>query len=195
MAYQPPLIGYKKLLNFGAYSMPSMGGILFFASVVLVFFVILLERSVFAKWFKRKPQAVVAIICALVFLNSCGTPGPRPIKLNADECANCKMTLTNPQYAAQLITDKGKQYVFDDVKCMTDYSESNALKTNVHFYVADYCKPSEFIDPDHAILLHSDQFQSPMGGNIAVFANKDSAQLYKSKLSADEISWINLLRH
>jgi copper chaperone NosL len=29
MAYQPPLIGYKKLLNFGAYSIPDYGGWLF----------------------------------------------------------------------------------------------------------------------------------------------------------------------
>ncbi|MCF8325894.1 MAG: hypothetical protein K9I84_13120 [Leadbetterella sp.] len=29
MAYQPPLIGYKELLNFGAYSIPDVGGWLF----------------------------------------------------------------------------------------------------------------------------------------------------------------------
>ena len=29
MAYQPPLIGYKELLNFGAYSTPDIGGWLF----------------------------------------------------------------------------------------------------------------------------------------------------------------------
>ena len=29
MSYQPPLIGYKKLLNFGAYSIPDVGGWLF----------------------------------------------------------------------------------------------------------------------------------------------------------------------
>jgi copper chaperone NosL len=29
MAYQPPLIGYKKLLNFGVYSIPDTGGWLF----------------------------------------------------------------------------------------------------------------------------------------------------------------------
>lgn len=31
MAYQPPLIGFKQLLNFGAYSMPDKGGMLFIA--------------------------------------------------------------------------------------------------------------------------------------------------------------------
>ena len=29
MSYQPPLIGYKQLLNFGAYSIPDIGGWLF----------------------------------------------------------------------------------------------------------------------------------------------------------------------
>jgi len=29
MSYQPPLIGYKQLLNFGAYSMPDVGGWIF----------------------------------------------------------------------------------------------------------------------------------------------------------------------
>jgi len=36
MAYQPPLIGFKQLLNFGAYSIPSIGGWLFIAAGALI---------------------------------------------------------------------------------------------------------------------------------------------------------------
>jgi copper chaperone NosL len=36
MAYQPPLIGYKKLLNFGAYSIPDIGGWIFLATNVIL---------------------------------------------------------------------------------------------------------------------------------------------------------------
>jgi copper chaperone NosL len=36
MAYQPPLIGYKKLLNFGAYSIPDKGGWLFIGAGLLL---------------------------------------------------------------------------------------------------------------------------------------------------------------
>jgi copper chaperone NosL len=36
MAYQPPLIGYKKLLNFGAYSIPDTGGWFFIGAGVLL---------------------------------------------------------------------------------------------------------------------------------------------------------------
>jgi len=36
MAYQPPLIGYKQLLNFGAYSQPDIGGWLFIIAGTLM---------------------------------------------------------------------------------------------------------------------------------------------------------------
>ena len=32
MAYQPPLLGYKQLLNFGAYSIPDIGGFMLIVS-------------------------------------------------------------------------------------------------------------------------------------------------------------------
>ncbi len=36
MSYQPPLIGYKQLLNFGAYSIPDIGGCLFIAAGIII---------------------------------------------------------------------------------------------------------------------------------------------------------------
>ncbi len=36
MAYQPPLIGFKQLLNFGAYSVPDIGGWFFIGSGLLM---------------------------------------------------------------------------------------------------------------------------------------------------------------
>jgi copper chaperone NosL len=43
MAYQPPLIGYKQLLNFGAYSMPGAGGWIFIGSGVVLTWVLFTE--------------------------------------------------------------------------------------------------------------------------------------------------------
>lgn len=36
MAYQPPLLGYKQLLNFSAFSIPDIGGWMFIAAAVLL---------------------------------------------------------------------------------------------------------------------------------------------------------------
>lgn len=46
MSYQPPLIGYKQLLNFGAYSMPDIGGWIFiFAGLVLLVIIFIQLRK------------------------------------------------------------------------------------------------------------------------------------------------------
>lgn len=48
MAYQPPLIGYKQLLNFGAYSIPDVGGIL----IILVGLLLLVALLI--PWYKKR---------------------------------------------------------------------------------------------------------------------------------------------
>lgn len=49
MAYQPPLIGFKQLLNFGAFSVPDIGGWLFIAGGLVLLIVLLLEYKPFIK--------------------------------------------------------------------------------------------------------------------------------------------------
>lgn len=49
MAYQPPLIGFKQLLNFGAYSIPDWGGWLFVISGILMIFATLIESKLLFK--------------------------------------------------------------------------------------------------------------------------------------------------
>jgi copper chaperone NosL len=43
MAYQPPLIGYKQLLNFGAYSIPDTGGFIFLAVGLILLFAMIIQ--------------------------------------------------------------------------------------------------------------------------------------------------------
>ncbi|MFC3812997.1 hypothetical protein [Lacihabitans lacunae] len=43
MTYQPPLIGYKELLNFGAYSIPASGGWIFVILALITFGVLIFE--------------------------------------------------------------------------------------------------------------------------------------------------------
>lgn len=49
MAYQPPLIGYKQLLNFGAYSIPDTGGWMLAGAGLFLFVIIFKEYELFKK--------------------------------------------------------------------------------------------------------------------------------------------------
>lgn len=195
MSYQPPLIGYKQLLNFGAYSVPDTGGMLFIATGVLLLLVVLIERNVFARWLKKRSTATATVLVGGLFLiSSCGNQGPRVVKINEDVCAFCKMTITDPLFASQLTTLKGRHYIFDDLSCMTSYKKENTVLEVDRFYVADFSSPPAFIDLDQAILLRSDSLRSPMGGNVAAFAIQDSAMHYKDRYGAREVSWADLMR-
>jgi copper chaperone NosL len=54
MAYQPPLIGFKQLLNFGAYSIPALGGWLFVACGAIALVLVLLEAEVLSDLLGQK---------------------------------------------------------------------------------------------------------------------------------------------
>jgi hypothetical protein len=53
MAYQPPLLGYKELLNFLAYSGPDTGGWILGVSALI------LTIAVFTEWRKKKKVAIL----------------------------------------------------------------------------------------------------------------------------------------
>lgn len=53
MSYQPPLIGYKQLLNFGAYSIPDIGGWIFIAVGLMLLAAVIIQ-------FKTKKKLVYA---------------------------------------------------------------------------------------------------------------------------------------
>lgn len=54
MSYQPPLIGYKQLLNFGAYSVPDTGGWLLLGAGLLLF------AAMFYEFYYLKRKSSVA---------------------------------------------------------------------------------------------------------------------------------------
>ena len=191
MSYQPPLIGYKQLLNFGAYSMPARGGLLFIGAGVLMLIVVLNERKVFARFGRKKTTAAAGMVLMALStaMTSCSPPEPRPIKLNEDACSFCKMTITDAAFAAELTTKKGRQYVFDDLSCMKDYIKENSGLEIAGYYVTDFIHPGQFVNLSDATLIQSDSLRSPMGGNIAGFADRDSAVSYKSRFNAQDVNW------
>lgn len=138
MAYQPPLIGFKQLLNFGAYSVPAIGGWLFIISGILMLISTVIESERFKKMnlFKTKGTALLSIL--MVFLISCTSNSPDPTKLNQESCEYCKMRITNGHLGAELQTKKGRVYKFDDLSCMIKYIKANSGTEVGNIYVNDY---------------------------------------------------------
>lgn len=190
MAYQPPLIGFKQLLNFGAYSVPDVGGWLFISSGLFMLIAVVKESQVLSK-FKRNKIPKTAVASVLLFnLISCTGSGPQEININNDNCDYCKMTISDKRFGCELITAKERIYKFDDIACMLGFDKENSEKTaNAKFYVSDYLSPNALVLINQLHFIEGESVGSPMGGNVAGFSNKDSADVYKNRLAVNVTTW------
>jgi copper chaperone NosL len=191
MAYQPPLIGFKQLLNFGAYSMPDVGGWIF-VGVGLVLLCCFIIEWRHAK--KLKKPLVMLFACSLC-LSSCNT-GPQPINLGADNCYSCKMTISDIRFGAELVTKKGKAYKFDDLHCLLGFLKTGTVNKDMQsgIYITNYSGDHSLINVKHVIMLQADELRSPMGGNIAGFDNRDSMQTVMKKYPGKIVNWVELYK-
>ena len=181
MAYQPPLIGYKQLLNFAAYSIPDLGGWIFIGCGALMLLCIFFEQKARIKR-KKLGLPLVTLISFVLLLNSCNT-GPEIIKTGTDICASCKMTISDARFGAEIVTSTGKNYKFDDIRCMESYYEALELgvRNKSAIYLTDFCGNHPLIPAGQCYLLHSESLKCPMDGHIAAFSNKDSLEMVKQK--------------
>lgn len=191
MAYQPPLIGFKQLLNFGAYSIPDAGGWLFLVCGVLLLVSVLFEAGTFNRFQKMGNRAVVASGFSLLLI-SCSQTGAEPIKLHKDNCTFCKMTIADGRFAAELITDKGRVYKFDDLSCMVRYAKQNSKQYYRQKFVNDYSADNVLIDATTSFFVYSDKVRSPMRGDVAGFSTKEAAEKFAKEWSAEILKWDNL---
>ncbi|HSD89536.1 MAG TPA: nitrous oxide reductase accessory protein NosL [Kofleriaceae bacterium] len=60
------------------------------------------------------------VICTLLLVVACARPsqGPVAIAYDKETCAYCHMLIGDPRFAAQIITDAGDVYSFDDPGCL-----------------------------------------------------------------------------
>lgn len=196
MSYQPPLIGYKQLLNFGAYSIPDIGGWIFIGVGMLLLTAIVLQYRINKKriFTMEKGKAALAALFLVTLLVSCKT-GPQPIKVGVDACSFCKMGIADQRFGAELITKKGKIYKFDDLHCLLEFKKSKTVKAEDmgSIFLVDYEKPHGFMAADQAYLLKSDALRSPMGGNIACFGDQMKLMEKAQTAKGEAVKWNTLI--
>lgn len=140
---------------------------------------------------------LIHIFNLLVILStwSCATK-PESIQYGKENCSFCKMTIIDPKFGSEFVTDKGKIFKFDDLSCMIKYmkmNEENSVEYQ-HIVVNQFDKPSELIETSKAFFLTSPKYQSPMMGNTASFADlKVVEKLMKTDTVAKKQTWEALL--
>lgn len=122
------------------------------------------------------------------FLGEGCAPSPAPIRYGQDNCANCQMLVMDARFGAELVTDKGKIYVFDSIECLAWYREvpPDAVHSR---WVTAYDVPGTLIDAAGASYLSSENLRSPMGVNLSAFRDGQTAASYQQNHGGDVLRW------
>ena len=196
MAYQPPLIGFKQLLNFGAYSVPHIGGWIFLSvGVLLVFCTVMAWRKGSKHVTINKLATATAMLFLILSFSSCNAV-PQQITMGTDNCYFCKMTISDERFGAEMVTAKGKVYKFDDVHCIVSFLKTKEVApTKIKdIYLTDFCSNHQLINVKQSLLLKSDILKSPMNGNIAAFDNRDSLKKMQQRYPGNVVDWVKVVQ-
>lgn len=198
LSYQPPVIGHKKLLNFDSYSYPDIGGWIAVAATGLFFIIWIIEwrkNKKHTTMVSTKKMATVSMaVIAALFLTGCDHQ-PEKIIYGKDNCAECKMTIMDPKFGAEIVTKKGKIYKFDDVHCVATFMKRRGVEMNdIHQTLfTDYYNSNEFIKVGSVEFVVSSQLKSPMGGNAAAFKNNSEANKKAAEIEGSKVTnWATL---
>nr|AWJ66344.1 FIG01019293: hypothetical protein [uncultured bacterium] len=195
MAYQPPLIGGKKMLNFVAYSWPASGGLVLFGSFLTA--CILSVQAWRGQRRKRVsvPGRELALAAITLGLLAGCEPGPQPIRYGEDIGAHCRMTISDPRFGGQLVTTTGKTFSFDSVECLSGYIAENreAYHAAHSVWVTPFDRPGTLIPADDAFFLKSPAVASPMGGGLAAYADASVRDQDQLRLSGTPLDWAGVI--
>jgi copper chaperone NosL len=191
MAYQPPLIGSKQLLNFNATSWPDIGGIAAILSLLLALGVGFYELR---RW-RRARAGRLPAAAAVAVAAACAAPSPRAVAYGTDECAHCHMTVADHRFAAQLVTGTGKTYVFDDPGCLADFLAGGTVdRADIHsLWLADYTSAAERLLPaESAWLVRSDAIRAPMDSRLAAVPTEAAAESLRAEVGGEILRWADV---
>lgn len=137
------------------------------------------------------------IIVGLVLtlgVQACGSGGPQPINYGADQCAHCRMTVSDARFGCQLVTTKGRAYHFDDVQCMVAFVKAGTVAAEdvSKYYLPDYSNTNKLLPAEELFLLKSESLKSPMRGDVAAFTNKEDLEKVSDIHGGEELTWDNL---
>lgn len=123
----------------------------------------------------KRRMAVVAIALGTIF---CAAPGPTPpAEATGDEsCRFCRMLISDPRRAAQIVAPSEEPLFFDDIGCLRDFlAGGSPLPEGAVGYVADH-RTKAWIVAGKASYTRNPAVDTPMGSHLLAHADSASRQ-------------------
>jgi copper chaperone NosL len=121
---------------------------------------------------------------------------PPEIRYGEDVCAECKMIISDPRFAAaysyQVSPGRYENALFDDIGDMLVHAVKHPEHQVVAWWVHDY-DSKEWLDGQKAAYVFSNNLRTPMAQGTAAFASLEAAQRLAAELQGEVFDWNGLL--
>lgn len=119
-----------------------------------------------------KPLGVALVALAV---SSCAGAPPRPVAIDTvnDVCAHCRMVISTPSTAAQLLAPGEVPRLFDDLGCLQGFLEATPAPEGSAIFVTDHLT-GEWVRLEDAVITEVPGLQTPMGSGL--MAHRTSAE-------------------
>ena len=119
-------------------------------------------------------------------------PTPRAINFGTDMCAYCKMSVVDGKFASQLVSKKGKIFVFDAIECMVPFLNETKNTEYTYQLVCAFDDPGEMMNAETLTYIISENIPSPMGKNLSAYSKLSIAEEMISTKGGELYNWEEL---
>lgn len=135
---------------------------------------------------------VAMLTASVLVLTSCQTGPPRPIEitLNEEACRQCRMAISQREFAAEVVPANDDVQFFDDIGCLVRWIRlHNPGKAGI--FVVDRISGT-WLDAHIARFVRSREYPTPMGFGIVAFSDPAEAQAAARDSDGQVLSWEQL---
>lgn len=119
-----------------------------------------------------RPVLVVLLGLALQACES-GPPQPAQLDTRNEQCAGCRMAVSQAVFASQLVAPGELPRFFDDLGCLAGFVKGGKVPPGAAAFVADH-RTKEWVRADRAVYTRVPGLETPMGSHVIAHAGAAS---------------------
>jgi copper chaperone NosL len=132
-------------------------------------------------------QYFVSLCLSGLFLLGCGATELKPVELfPEDECANCRMSVSNPAFASEIISQNDEVFKFDDLSCLEQFRKQRNDVNIAAIFVKEY-ETKQWLRYENSVIILTG-IATPMGSGRIAVANSERAKALTEQFPVKNIS-------
>jgi copper chaperone NosL len=140
------------------------------------------QRLRLSWFFFAKPLRLCTFACVF-YLFGCGSSEIKPVDIYPEDmCAQCRMAVSAPAFASEIITADGEVFKFDDLGCLEKFKEKSTDRKIAATFVKDY-ETKKWLPYERSTIVQT-SIKTPMGSGKVAFTDSSQAKAYLKKFPA-----------